>query len=152
HVARGQGADVIVPAYRQPFAHWQLLELHFEAYSLVFARAGRALGPNKSVALGSRRELELVKREQCFGDEQMRVPQSQIGNKRALHRPAGRLIFEIAAVRSDEQTCAEKASLLVPESPRYVGRLGPNFAEINPVRQKHVIPWLARRRLWRRLV
>src|SRR2546421_6333409 len=68
-----------------------------------------------------------------------------MGKERALHRPAGRAIFEIAAMRRDEQTSAEKPAFLVSESPGHVRWLGPDFAEINPIRQKDMIPGLARR-------
>lgn len=51
HIARSQAADVIVPARRQPIAHRQLPKLDLEIDALVFARAGRAFGPDKSIVV-----------------------------------------------------------------------------------------------------
>src|SRR5436190_14299604 len=136
---------MIVPARRQPFAHRQFFEFHFELHALVLAGAGRALGVNESItARRSGREIELVKREQRLGDQQMRMAQWQIGNERAFHCSAGRLIFKIASVRSDKQTRPEEAAFLVSKSPGYIRWLRPDFAEINSSRQENVIPGLTR--------
>ena len=62
---------------------------------------GRAFRTNESIAVPPRGEVELVKREQRFGDEQMRVSQWQIRNEGAFQRAARRAVFEIAAMRSD---------------------------------------------------
>src|ERR1043166_6184428 len=111
---------MLAPTRRQPFVQRRLLKLHLEIHGLVFAGAGRTLGANKSVRSRSGCEIELVKREERFSDQQMGVAQREIGDEGALHRAAGRAILEIAAMRRDEETRAEEPAFLVSESPGHL--------------------------------
>jgi hypothetical protein len=48
------------------------------------------------------RKIEIVKREQRFGDQQVHLAQIKIGNERHLQGAAGCAIFEVAPVRRNQ--------------------------------------------------
>ena len=95
-----------------------------------------------SVARFIWREIDIVNSEQRTSDEKMGAAQIEARQECHLQRAPSRAIFEVWAVRRDEQLRAEKARWLTTESPDHIRMLGFNPLQKHPVRQKNRKPRL----------
>ena len=75
---------MIPPLFRQPFLNRDAFEVKIKIDASILARACGSLSVNVAGRVLARLQIEIVKREQFLGDEQMSVAQLQIGNQRHL--------------------------------------------------------------------
>ena len=97
---------------------------------------------NAFFATRIRCKVDVVNRDQCFGDEKMRAAEIQIGKQSHLQPAAGGNVFKIRSMRRNEQLCIEKSGLLAAKSPGYVGVIRLNLFQIDSFGQKNGKPWL----------
>src|SRR5204863_9985445 len=105
------------PPVRQPIANRQAVEIHIETKTFLIPNACISFDVNAALAMFARRKIDIVKSEQGFSDEYVRLAQIKIRDERHLQGAPGCSIVEVAPMRRNEQSRTEKTRSLTPERP-----------------------------------